>query len=132
MNFDILIVDDRDIDLMLLSRIVKKVFKDYQPWEYMSGIDALKEIHESTQLKDTILVLLDINMPSFSGWDFLEMLNENLPARTVHVCIVTSSVNISDKKLAEKYPQVFNFLEKPVTLQDMEQLVSNESIFRKS
>lgn len=129
MNFDILIIDDKDIDMMLLSRVVKKVFKEYQPVEFTSGITALEEIHNSNSLKDKVIVLLDINMPEFSGWDFLEMLSKNPPKRTVHVCIVTSSVNISDKKLAEKYPQVFDFLEKPVSLVNLEHLISNQPVF---
>lgn len=132
MEFDILIVDDKDIDLMLLSRVVKKVFKDYKPLEFMSGIEALKAINEDSSLKQTVIVLLDINMPDFSGWDFLEMLNKSKPTRTVHVCIVTSSVNMSDKKLAQNYPQVFDFLEKPVSLTSMENLISNELIFEKN
>lgn len=102
MNFDILIIDDKDIDMMLLSRVVKKVFKEHQPVEFTSGITALEEIHNSNSLKDKVIVLLDINMPEFSGWDFLEMLSKNPPKRTVHVCIVTSSVNISDKKISRK------------------------------
>jgi len=129
MNFDILIIDDKDIDMMLLSRVVKKVFKEYQPVEFTSGITALEEIHNSNSLKNKVIVLLDINMPEFSGWDFLEMLSKNPPKRTVHVCIVTSSVNISDKKLAEKYPQVFDFLEKPVSLVNLEHLISNQPVF---
>ena len=129
MNFDILIIDDKDIDMMLLSRVVKKVFKEYQPVEFTSGITGLEEIHNSNSLKDKVIVLLDINMPEFSGWDFLEMLSKNPPKRTVHVCIVTSSVNISDKKLAEKYPQVFDFLEKPVSLVNLEHLISNQPVF---
>ncbi|MGY6522929.1 MAG: response regulator [Mongoliitalea sp.] len=129
MNFDILIIDDKDIDMMLLSRVVKKAFKDYNPLEFMSGIKALEEIHSSTSMKDKVIVLLDINMPDFSGWDFLEMLSKNPPTRSVHVCIVTSSVNISDKKLAEKYPQVFDFIEKPVSLANLQNLATNEVLF---
>ncbi|GHB49692.1 response regulator [Mongoliitalea lutea] len=128
-NFDIVIIDDKEIDLMLISRVVMKFFHDYKPIEYLSGTKAINDIYNSPHLKQKLIVFLDINMPEFSGWDFLEFLLKTPTKRVVHVCIVTSSVNLSDKKLAEKYPFVFDFLEKPVSIEDMRQIIENQAIF---
>jgi CheY-like chemotaxis protein len=122
MEFEIIIVDDKDIDLMLLNRIVKKVFPHHTAKEYLSGTTALEHIYEDPSMRKLILVLLDINMPEFSGWEFLDVLANNPIDKQVKVCIVTSSVNISDKRKAEKYPNIIGFLEKPITVGDLENL----------
>lgn len=122
MEFDIIIVDDNDVDLMLLNRVVDKVFPNHTIKPYLSGLSALDEIFENSSLKNRIIVLLDINMPEYSGWDFLEMIEGKILEKQVKICIVTSSVNISDKKRAQNFKNVIALLEKPITLKDLENL----------
>ena len=59
------------------------------------------------------LIFLDLNMPEVNGWQFLEVLTEK--QNQTQVVIVTSSTSIHDKEKAQKYAQVIDFLEKPLT-----------------
>ena len=49
-----------------------------------------------------------------NGWEFLDELKNNTIKPLLKVVIVTSSIDSSDKEKAEKYQEVFQFMEKPL------------------
>ena len=59
------------------------------------------------------LVFLDLSMPGKSGWDFLDELNE-LDLNVI-VVILSGSIDLNDRIRAADYPQVREFLSKPLT-----------------
>ncbi|SDQ24113.1 response regulator [Flagellimonas zhangzhouensis] len=67
------------------------------------------------------LILLDINMPEMSGFEFLEfMMLEDFP-ETNEVLLVTSSESDADKEEAEKYGKfVKEFITKPLRIEHLE------------
>jgi CheY-like chemotaxis protein len=64
----VLIVDDDRIITMLHHRFVIKSGLHPSPRLFYSGLDALNHIRNHRDGR--FLVLLDINMPGVSGWDF--------------------------------------------------------------
>ncbi len=70
------------------------------------------------------LILLDINMPVKDGWEFLaelRLLNcnfENQPK----IFMISSSDHQRDKDKATGFPEVLEFLPKPLTLEDATRL----------
>ena len=70
------------------------------------------------------ILLLDINMPSLSGWDFLD-LYENLDTKIkeqIQIHMLSSSVDPNDKKRAEKNKNVKGFIEKPITIDMLQKI----------
>lgn len=67
------------------------------------------------------LILLDINMPEMSGFEFLEfMMLEDFP-ETNEVLLVTSSESDADKEEAKKYERfVKEFITKPLKIEHLE------------
>ncbi len=57
-----------------------------------------------------------------SGWDFLDKMAADECDQNVWVVMVTSSINSSDRKKAEKYPNVIEYLEKPLSKEACEDL----------
>lgn len=72
------------------------------------------------------VIFLDLNMPDFSGWDFLdhfEILESSLSKR-ISVYIISSSVDEEDKIRAFQYPFVAELISKPVSKEKLEQIYS--------
>jgi len=89
---------------------------------------ALDELRFKVEKQEPILVLLDINMPEMSGFEFLEfMILENFP-QTIDVVIVTSSNLKEDRILAEQYPQyVRDFVIRPLTIQSLKEVTTGSN-----
>lgn len=86
--------------------IVPEVGLEYIESEFVPSPDG-----EKTTL------LLDINMPTMSGWEFLEKFDnfkEHLK-KQFSIYILSSSVDPSDIRRAKQNPLVVDFIEKPLT-----------------
>jgi CheY-like chemotaxis protein len=118
-----LLVDDNDVDLFIQKRFIEiagfaRVIKTYN-----SPSQAITYLQESDS-KTPQIIFLDLNMPDMDGFGFLEKFLQ-LPKKvheTVKVVILTSSSNQSDKKRAESYTSVTNFLSKPLSLEALKRL----------
>jgi response regulator RpfG family c-di-GMP phosphodiesterase len=85
--------------------------------------------NEFPNLKDaSALLLLDINMPIMSGWEFLEMF-DNLSFEIkdrVKICILSSSIDERDKERSYANKNVLDFLVKPLTDKDIQRITTME------
>jgi CheY-like chemotaxis protein len=128
MKPDIIIIDDEEIVLMLIKRLVVKAGLHNSPQLFSNGMDGLNYLQSQNGRKSPILIFLDINMPGFDGWEFLELLQTfslDFPAKVV---IITSSVNQSDKVKSKTYGSVIGYIEKPVTEDMMKGVAQLEGI----
>ena len=85
--------------------------------------DKLKAIFkESEKLPE--IILLDLNMPVWDGWQFLDEFTK-IPIDTkVIIYILTSSNNPDDFKKAETYNIAKNYLVKPIRLEELKAILS--------
>lgn len=114
MNTDIVIIDDDAVVLFLHKILVEKSPLPSPLHCFDNGHEAFAYLCNRKTF-DPILVLLDINMPAMNGWDFLDKITHEGCDKNVYVAMVTSSINLSDRKRAENYPQVIDYLEKPLS-----------------
>lgn len=115
----ILLIDDSEADIFLMSRTIKKaaitehLITTYEAQEALDYLSNLKNYETST----VDLIFLDINMPSMTGWEFLEDYNrlpEAVKSKMV-LCMITTSTAIEDKEKAAKYELIKQFINKPLT-----------------
>lgn len=110
------IIDDDDISIYLTTLVLEQAEFASEICMYTSADDALADLPLSHSAPLPDIILLDLNMPHKSGWDFLDILRpyeETLKGRT-DVFILTSSIAVSDQEQSREYPLVRGFLHKPI------------------
>jgi CheY-like chemotaxis protein len=115
MNFNLVIVDDDPDTILLHSIISKKAGFDGNTLTFPGGQELIDYFTEYfNDESPNHLIFLDIYMIPVDGWmvlDFLKTLNR--PDK-IKVILISSSVNISDKRKAIKYHSVIEYIEKPL------------------
>lgn len=130
-------IDDDLITLALCEMVIKKarfadeVITAKNGKEGLTYFSSYFSKNNSGQLGDAPqLIFLDLNMPVMNGWDFLEeylmKYADRLPE--TKVVIVSSTVNPEDFSRANRYEIVIDFINKPLTVEGMEELMANEQI----
>lgn len=117
----LLLVDDDENFNFLSKRIIRKQLPDCEVHVVLNGQEALDYLGIPGNLPDAIL--LDLNMPVVSGYDFLQEYETlAISPERPPVFILTSSIMQEDRSLSEKYADVKGFFEKPLSLQHLEKV----------
>jgi CheY-like chemotaxis protein len=116
---DILLVDDDDINNFLSREIISLYVPQAEVSETLSAEAALELLKQNAALqkKQPDIILLDINMPLMSGWDFVEAFEQmaDNEMKKIKLYIYTSSVYYKDFEKARSYRSVTNIYSKPLT-----------------
>ncbi|MDN3594770.1 response regulator [Zunongwangia endophytica] len=104
----IILVDDQPI----ANFITKKLLQNAGYIENIKDFtDAFIALEEVKQVQNSI-ILLDLNMPGMSGWEFMDaMQNLGLENRVI---ILSSSTSEIDIARAKEYPYVMDYVVKPL------------------
>jgi CheY-like chemotaxis protein len=120
-NFQLILIDDNEIDQLLHSKIVKILDKDIQIVKFMNAPDALTAIkNEVINVSNSInIILLDIKMPLMDGFQFLDaykLLDDKIK-NNYFIYLLSSSLNQYDISRSKSNPLVIDMILKPLTAQ---------------
>lgn len=101
-----IIVDDEDLARIIIAGMIKKDPELVLTGEYGNALQAMKHLNQGSETTD--LIFLDIHMPDFTGFDFIQTI-KNPPA----VVLVTSDKNFATE--AFEYDCIVDYLVKPIT-----------------
>ncbi len=125
------IVDDNKFDRLICSKILLRICSEVDIQEFQTGKEILDHLFETENDGEPLLILLDLNMPEMNGYEFLEAIKGdplmNLRMRRVDIVIVTSSTRNEDRERAMAFPYVEGFLQKPLMIPQMQELLSDAS-----
>ncbi len=132
----VLCVDDDSISLTISQLLLKRTGFAADVDTAIDGSDALDYFEKLFAANSSPaeaapeLILLDINMPVMNGWDFLQeympIYASRLPA--TKIVILSSTIDPEDFALAKQYPVVIQFISKPLSIENLDELKSNELI----
>jgi len=108
-SLKIMLVDDQKMANFINKKLIEITDFAHNIVDYTLPDAALLDIEN----EKPDLIFLDLNMPIIDGWKFLDSLQQN--KNSTRVVIVTSSTSALDKKKAQSYTQVIDFLIKPLT-----------------
>ncbi len=117
-----IIIDDDEIVNFLQKKHVTKSGLDSNPIVFRDAEEALHFLIQNSHSDIDYLIMLDINMPNMTGWEFLEKLKDIPGHQQCHVVMATSSIDRKDKRMAADDEHVVDFIEKPVTARHCEKL----------
>ncbi|MFV2056270.1 MAG: response regulator [Thiohalomonadales bacterium] len=119
-KFDILVIDDDEVDVMNIRRAFKKNNIINRLHVAHNGVEALAMLQGvGAKILNPLpkIILLDIDMPKMNGFEFLEKIRTNENLRTLNVFILTTSNHDQDYVNAHKY-DIAGYIVKPVVIQD--------------
>ena len=127
----IMVVDDEDDYHLITRMMLKKSGYGGKVSAFQDPDIALQ--HLRTTADQPALLLVDINMPSTNGFEFIRHCNtENLiSAASTTVVLCSSSNRPVDMAMADQLPNVSAYVEKPLTKERF-LLIANEHIQRRS
>lgn len=120
-----IVIDDDLINNMLCRHIITKVFHDVDIETFNNpekGLEYISRKYADSQIEILTVLFLDINMPVWSGWDFLdhfEKLEEKIK-KQIRIFMLSSSIDATDSDRARRNKNVVDYFEKPldkITLQ---------------
>lgn len=123
--FRLLFIDDSKLDHIILDKLIAGI-KDFNPVLHSyDGEEALKSFLDNPADHPDV-IFLDIRMPRFDGWDFLEgfvNLQSALPVKPL-LYVFSSSIDPTDRERALSYDFVTGFFSKPVSRPVLEQVLT--------
>jgi CheY-like chemotaxis protein len=132
----VLCVDDDSISLTISQLLLKRTGFAQEVDTAIDGSDALDYFEKLFSTDPAAvntppgLILLDINMPVMNGWEFLQayvpLYADKLPH--TRIVILSSTIDPEDFALAKQYPVVVQFISKPLSIENLEELKLNEAM----
>lgn len=123
------IIDDDPIFIYGTKRIMKEIDFCEDLLVYNNGQEALEGLTQISNLGKKVpsVIFLDLNMPIMNGWEFLDefiQLPSNSLEQTI-IYIISSSVDPRDLERVKNYKVVNNYILKPITPNDLENVLSS-------
>jgi CheY-like chemotaxis protein len=120
---DIFVVDDDLVFHFIIKKLFDKCNLHFNTSYFLNGYEAIEEIKNNNNVPD--LILLDINMPVYDGWQFLEEFRKIKDSfnKEVVVYLISSSDDISDINKALQYKEeIKRYCNKPITMEEFEKI----------
>lgn len=116
MSKKVIMIDDNEDDLLFTRIAFERCGREADLVQFVKAQDALAYL-VSGELTEPALVLLDINMPGMSGFNFLQAYEQLALSSCTAVIVVmlTSSNDERDKERAFRSPMVKGYLTKPIS-----------------
>jgi CheY-like chemotaxis protein len=119
------IIDDDPIFIFGAKRIMQLTNFCKNFMIFHNGKEAYENLKAIIVNKEKLpdIILLDLNMPVWDGWQFLDEFIQIPNKREITIYIITSSVNPEDVAKAKSYDAVSNYIVKPITIDKLKQMM---------
>ncbi len=115
----VILIDDEEISNFIVKKYLGIFSKDTRVIEFTDAKNAFYSI----PFTKPDLIFLDLHMPEFTGWEFLEKMKAD--GRTEKVVVLTASPNGDDQKRAHGFSNVVNYYVKPLADEDVSEILEN-------
>ena len=119
----VMVIDDSEIDLLYARIVLERLDEPVEVLAFDSARDALGALKAAAERPQ--LILLDLNMPGMSGFDFLAAYTQHAAdgGATVPVALLTSSPDPADRDRALAHAVVHDYFVKPLDAGQVQSLL---------
>ncbi|MBS1493732.1 MAG: response regulator [Bacteroidetes bacterium] len=129
-NLNFILVDDDGINNTLCRAVITKVFEGANVKAFQIPEEALAYIQDNYASKEDFFttLFLDINMPSMTGWEFIEEFNKfpDKIKKQFTIYMLSSSVDNKDMERAGKNNLIKCYISKPLKRETLKVLLLGE------
>ncbi|MGB3145862.1 MAG: response regulator [Maribacter sp.] len=115
---NILLVDDDQVYLYLMNRVIKGLTDELEVNSFTDGEQAVQflSLCSEENIKLPEVIFLDINMPFLDGWGFLAEFKKLKPKINdkINIYMVSSSNREQDMKRAAEFEELTGYVVKPL------------------
>lgn len=121
----IAIIDDDPILIFTLKYQINKINSEFEISQFSNGKEAFDFFSDDSNSKHfPDIIFLDINMPIWDAWDFLNEWEIYKFATCPLIYILSSSINPKDIQNTKKYSFVKSFLIKPIDFENLKLILT--------
>lgn len=120
---NVLLVDDDEIVCLVTKHVLMEHNDQVKVSTVFNGEEAVNYFTSANGEKPE-LILLDINMPLMDGFEFLDWYRNNGNESPTKIAMFSTSVMPADKDRALSYPGVIDYIEKPLSDDKIDMLLS--------
>ena len=128
----VMLIDDNKHDNFFHETAINDTGLAKSVVKYQSAEKALGYLSEAmvNQAGVPPLILLDINMPGMSGWEFLQEYQKlpHQPHQQTIIIMLTTSNNPNDRERAKQEPALRGFLNKALTEEMFDEIVKTHFV----
>lgn len=116
------VIDDDPVYIYGIRRVLENSGLCDEVLTFSNGKDAFEYFRDHSQ--DAVkslpeLILLDLNMPVWDGWQFLDKFSELEQNKTVNLYVVSSTLDPRDLDRVSRYQSVTDIIVKPVSMEKL-------------
>ena len=126
-NLNFIVVDDSKLDCFIAEKVIKNTGKCESIRSFLQAKDALEYLGTAPVIEDEkTIILVDIQMPVMNGFEFVEAFEKMPKSITSYytIYVYSSSINENDIYRLHNYSSVKQFLNKPLTSNNLAALIS--------
>lgn len=124
----IFLIDDDLIQLKVAEKTIEQTVQGKTIRQFQEAGYALEYLKQHVRGGESLpdIILLDLNMPEMTGWDFLDIFEnwKDTWNKEIKIYILTSSPDEADIRKSKAYPSVNGYIIKPLTREKILELFS--------
>jgi len=125
----LVLIDDEQIFHKIVQITLQRTESSHQATYCMDAELILDYLEERGTVSEVLpdYIFVDLYMPRFDGWSFLDRFRSIYPSlnKAITIYIVSSSIDPRDIERSKSYPFVTRFISKPIMKEIFEQISLN-------
>ncbi len=116
-----LLIDDDPINNFITMKTLKTFFKEAEVKDFVvpeKGLEYIESEFKMDKIGEKATIFLDINMPTLTGWEFLDKFKTFTEPvkKQFNIYMLSSSLDPGDIQRAKLNSLVMDFIEKPINI----------------